>query len=407
MRWSRLRIPVLLLAFSLPSGAALSAQEIVPLREGCPACAVSVERLVTLGGEDEGFVGEPLAFSRLTDGRWLVSSTSAAEYVSVFRSDGEFIERVGGPGEGPGEFQHASAIITVPGDSVLVYDGFQRRVTWLDPALDVVRTEPMPPNLYPTYVLRRGDGAYIVAGSAPEPERAAFPLHIVIDGRINRSIGAASREYRRGDRAKRVRVPALSADGAFYLAHMVRYRVERWDSAGNRLRVWERDVEWFEPHDGPVYGRREIAPKPLIVGLAEDAEGRIWVALRVPDEAWREALEFKAGDSGQEGWWPSSPDAYWDTLLEVIEPNSGIVLASVRMDGVTATLAEAPSERENGVLTTTYREKDALFPRVDIWCATLSLSQEEDHDSDHARRGRNNGTVDVPCRRTRRPIGVQ
>lgn len=60
----------------------------------------------------------------------LVADGQARE-ISVFRTDGAFLRRLGGNGEGPGEFQSLNRFQAVGSDSVAVWDGRARRITVL------------------------------------------------------------------------------------------------------------------------------------------------------------------------------------------------------------------------------------------------------------------------------------
>ena len=73
----------------------------------------------------------------LGDGRLAVLTRDLT--IRVFAADGPYLASYGGKGEGPGRFLRAR-MRALPGDTLLVYDGFSRRATWIDPAVGVVRS---------------------------------------------------------------------------------------------------------------------------------------------------------------------------------------------------------------------------------------------------------------------------
>lgn len=74
----------------------------------------------------------------LADGR-LVVPVGGQRVIRVFDSEGEHLETLGGPGEGPGEFRSLGAVWP-RGDTIEAFDGDLRRITrfFPDGAIDVV-----------------------------------------------------------------------------------------------------------------------------------------------------------------------------------------------------------------------------------------------------------------------------
>jgi len=102
---------------------------------GAGGWALSQEPFLTIGT----FQGDTLyqlyrvsGGTRLSDGR-IVLSDNGSFQLRIFGPDGAFQERWGREGEGPGEFQSIQVMGTLGGDTVVVLDGRQRRISLLRP----------------------------------------------------------------------------------------------------------------------------------------------------------------------------------------------------------------------------------------------------------------------------------
>lgn len=125
--------------------------------------------LVSVGeadGADEYLFHGVLGSQKLSDGRIAVVDRGTSE-LRFFDREGRFIERVGGEGDGPGEFRFMSLVWWLPGDSAVVAD--MQGLTVHDPEGGVARTialritgDGLP--LQP--VAQLDDGAILAAGSA-------------------------------------------------------------------------------------------------------------------------------------------------------------------------------------------------------------------------------------------------
>jgi hypothetical protein len=70
----------------------------------------------------------------------------------------------------------------------------------------------------------------------------------------------------------------------------------------------------------------------MINGLVVDqSKGLIWVNITVPDDEWAEGLVESPYPEGT-GYEIGEADKYYDTIVEVIDPDRGEVIASQRYD---------------------------------------------------------------------------
>lgn len=78
---------------------------------------------------------------RLSDGRIVVLDGQAAE-IRWFDVEGNHLRSSGGPGPGPGEFNYASGMLVLPGDTVVVEDRPRVVHVFFDPDGNFLREEP-------------------------------------------------------------------------------------------------------------------------------------------------------------------------------------------------------------------------------------------------------------------------
>lgn len=99
-------------------------------------------------GSADGPEGHDLAYPwssiRLSDGRIAVSNGQINE-LRIFTPSGMLLRTVGRPGEGPGEFSFIGALRRARGDSIVVTDAVQPRLTVLNENGDLGRTIAVEP----------------------------------------------------------------------------------------------------------------------------------------------------------------------------------------------------------------------------------------------------------------------
>ncbi|NIR43545.1 MAG: 6-bladed beta-propeller [Gemmatimonadetes bacterium] len=93
----------------------------------------------TVAGSEEYLFGSVASVLVVPDGRIYVADSQVPE-VRVFDRDGRFQFRIGGRGEGPGEFLHIDAMQLSPAEELLVRDPQQLRLSVFDPAGNFLRS---------------------------------------------------------------------------------------------------------------------------------------------------------------------------------------------------------------------------------------------------------------------------
>ena len=325
---------VLLLAGMLPAVGAW-AQPTIRIRDAgtCPKCRIVMQSVVALGTADGlGMISSVDAQAiRTRAGSYIVRGMYAPS-VTVFDRAGRYQRTLGREGGAPGEFRGIGSIASYRGDSLLVLDWGSRRFSVFDATLAYARGGPLPftPGLA---TVAFPDGAFVHHVHVPTPERVGLPLHrLAADGSWQRSFGSATGVYRPDVPLIMSRTIAPAEAGSLWAAPVSAYEIERIESMTGRVtRRLQRSVAWFPDgrHPGFVASAADRPPPPLLVALRQDAAGYLWVAIAVPDRAWRSQVEL---DRRGHGYRIRDEQGYYDTILEVIEPSTGSLLASTRVD---------------------------------------------------------------------------
>lgn len=98
--------------------------------------------LVEIGrveGPAEHLLSDVTGAARLSDGRIVVADRGSGE-LRFFDGTGRFLDRAGGQGDGPGEFRSLDFLGRLPGDSLVTWDGRQRRIQLYGPRGGFIRS---------------------------------------------------------------------------------------------------------------------------------------------------------------------------------------------------------------------------------------------------------------------------
>lgn len=317
-----------LLLHSAPSSAAATdAQPRVRIADepACPRCRIALTRVVMLGrpGDPAG-VGSSASVVRDSRGRYYAGPNDVDGRVNVYDAAGRFVRTLGRPGRGPGELFRVSELAMAPGDSLHVFDFGNLRQTVFTPDGRVARTVHVPGTVYTA--IPRPNGEVIAQFHVPSASLAGYTVHrLDRNGRFLRSFAELRGGYRRSDWTATFRPMAPAADGGVWVAYPNRYEIELWSADGRLRRTLVRDASWFRPWSAESNrDPRRQRPRPAIVGIRQDAAGRLWVSMRIADPRWTPAPRVV----GEEGTiQPPEADRLFDTLVEVIDPASGRLIA--------------------------------------------------------------------------------
>jgi hypothetical protein len=293
-----------------------SAQARITLTAGCAACRIEFDTIAVFG-DDEGpgiIESEYNSVAVDTAGRFVVLSETMVD-LKIFGSDGSFVRRLGGRGEGPGEFLFARAIQVSEDGRLFVLDGLLSRITTYDRNFSresTLRLEGLRPGFY---VLTLPGDSILLTGIAAAAGRAEAPIHLLSPtGTWVRGFGRPATPNPSSDPGLQERALVMGASGDLWVAGWQQYLIEQWSVSGERIRTLAYDPPWFSPLPALPNGR--VPPGPLLTSIQEDTAGRLWLRSTVPTVD---------GLSGE---------LRYDTVVEVVDPADGQVLASTRLEGI-------------------------------------------------------------------------
>jgi len=302
-------------------------------------------------------VGPYAVLARDSRGRWLLGTMNRSQgEVAVYNPTGTLLQRFGRKGEGPGELQGIFALLITRGDTVRVFDNYLRRYSVFTPEYGYVRSSSYSGQVFGAAELP--DGALIVNAAFPRADAVGYPLHELDgSGRTTRSFGAEVPYYRSFDVGGLSRAMTPAGEGRIWTVERLRYEPKLWTLSG-KVSELQRLAPWFPPVYRVQQPGRGQPPSPWVGGAWQDEGGRLWVLLNVPDARWRPPPQEMV-PQGERGF-PIAWDREYDTILEVINPETGQLLATRRYDELLHMLLP-------GGYTVHYRETPEGDPFLDIW----------------------------------------
>ena len=317
-------------------------------------------------------VNEPYEVAYMERGWWLLFSQLAPYEILAFDvKEGRLRRRIGGKGDGPGEYDILRFLRVGVGDTVFAYDIGNQRETRLSPDLQLVDSHRIELG-GPVDLARLEDGSLVTADIQRRPQTAGLPLHYVRGGARELSFGSSENEWRPEDTHMLWRNVAPDRRGNVWSADMTAYRLELWDQSGNRVRSITREVPWFAPHAhfGIDYDSPLTRPNPGIRDLMMDEDGNLRVAIFRADEQWEDGLGSVRGIYDREMTGPTSYNDYMDTVVEILDPETGELVAS-------ATFDPAFYFVDGTEYVWSYREDERGYPVVQLFRLGLSSSSTE------------------------------
>lgn len=318
------------------SGSSAQSRSLIGDALSCPQCTITFRPLVTIGDTSGPGVLLNRPVAALRDGSmrlWVIPRTGPP---LVFDQRGSFVGTVGRLGRGPGEFDQPIGALRLPGDSILVIDGGLFRATVIDPKLKTSRSIRMRESLVPGVVLQWPKSVILRGPPALEPP-SNRSLHDVSfqqeETQTRKSFGRGGTLMRMGGSTAQFQTLAAARTGGLWSANLFRYELHSWTATGEHVESLHRRPSWFA-EDSPVWlGNPGTPPPPTVAALQEDQDGLLWVFLRIPAENWR--LGWSRAPAVAREVLPSLIDVekLFDTMIEVIDPRAGAVLARERLPG--------------------------------------------------------------------------
>lgn len=327
-----------LIASDLGPSLPLSAQQVVrTISSGptCRKCRIEARWVAKLATDTEpGLLAAwPMSIARDSRGNFLVATSAPRDAGPlVFAPSGRFVARIGRAGSGPGEYRSARSIYRGRGDSLVVVDPHQPRLSILSPSGTFVRGFPIPVTSAAALVLEAGD--VVVNAPVNDADRVGLPLHtFAAAGAYLRSFGEAGASEVPWGFPTWLRLMTEAQDGTVWVAEVFRrYRLTQWSRGGDLLHTVEVTPSWFPPYRRKENLRRDRPPQPQLVGLWMDASQRLWVVGWVADRDYSSGFGPLVGVEGSLASEVTNTDRAFDTMVDVLDLRRGLLLARTRLD---------------------------------------------------------------------------
>jgi hypothetical protein len=301
----------------------------------CPTCVIEIRKVATIGGPNDTVAFEDGLFNVARDsrGRFHVGPAKSG-LIAVYDSVGRFIRTVGRIGKGPGEFQHVIGF-GIGHDTLIVLDHSGTIV--LSPDYSHVRLGGRPYGQATRVVLLPGGSLAV----AKVQIRDKQPIELFDGkGKVVRSFGNAKPETDPLQEIANYRGLFQGKGGRLWVTRWSAYVLEEWDTTGTHLRSFARDAEWFrsatkEDLASMARGRsKDQDPISSLWAVHQDPDGMVWTFSNTADPNWKSApLQLTQGEGGSfKSLAPENYAKYWDTVVEVLDPGTGHLLAVKRLD---------------------------------------------------------------------------
>ena len=353
-------------------GSPQPAAQLIPDLASCQRCQIIVrERALTIGA-DSGLAEIPSSIGWDARGRVYFTQPKRGTPI-VYEPDSRRMVTLGRAGSGPGEFRMAAVVEIIPGDTVIIFDRGNARLTVLGPSYRFARSAPAP---FGTQAMRwwPGPSALVVNALVRDRERVGRPFHLFDRvGNELRSLGEGGNVLFGDVGASLMRAMTVDRSGNLVaVTALGRYEVEVWSADGRLVRRFRREPKDFKyppaPTSNPTRSSDLPPPDPWISAAWVDSTGLLWTAAVVPDKTWRAGVKLdKVGHGTEVGWQIDvvDPTRYADTIIEVLDLKSGRLVARTRLDQPCRSFSPA------GALACEAANDDGTF-RVDVFPVAIA-----------------------------------
>jgi hypothetical protein len=278
----------------------------------------------------------------------------------------------------------SAGVRILPGDSLLVLQ--PGRATVLDPGGAFARTATPPPMQAAHALHVAPDGRLLYSSWIRTADRAGLQYHLMTPGfEPLRSFGAVpqQRQTSCSNCATYSATWSRTRPGHFWALAPNRYELELWHESGRLVERLEVAAPWFRAWDenpartagGAVRivdgalvigGERPAAAQPphRLTRISEDDQGLVWVSAHVPSAQWA-ALPDPGPDRHPDARAMEQAQRNFDTVIEVIDPARGTLLASLRLP------AQSLSALDAQTYWTRAQDPRTGLVQVQIWYAAL------------------------------------
>jgi len=291
----------------------------------CQECRIELRPETRIGASDDPFglaSGDGGRVAIADDGSVWVSPMLAPHTLAKYDAAGNLAHFVDRKGRGPGEYQYILGI-AISGQGQLAVMSSDRLSEHELSAGAYLQSKAIP--IQGMDFLPLANSSVVVNGSSYLSDRAGYTLHLVDpSGEITHSFGYVTRGVELDPEGTTL-VLAPAPEDAFWAARVNQYRLDKWSPEGAHIRTIKREVDWFEPWDRWV-SPADGTPPSRIAGAWEDGAGNLWVLHVVADEDHDPDTYVHIRSDEIQG----PVDPAFDTIIEVLDANTGQLLASRR-----------------------------------------------------------------------------
>lgn len=305
----------------------------------CASCSVSLRHVASLGDSAGPGVLSLTNFpwsrlvGQLQNGEFVVAGAVGASGVLVFpRKGGAPSRSLGRLGQEPGELSSRIRLAVGKSDELYVMDDGNRRITVLDATGSHLRSFPLPGGRFRDF-MPLPDGSVIAHRRPSGPDRESkldtHPFHVFPTTDLEAATTSLGRYETDAPHLETWLVGARN-QGGLWTALSARYVLHGMTPSGEPDVVLVRTAAWFPPLDVDLTSfdltrlYRELPPFSVLMAFWEDGQGLLWTLSVLPDAQWA------PGEYGPTT--PSWARATFDTILEVLDVETGVLIAQRRID---------------------------------------------------------------------------
>ena len=100
------------------------------------------------------------------------------------------------------------------------------------------------------------------------------------------------------------------------------------------MRTLVREPEWFRGVSSAEYGWTDRPPEPYLAAIQLERDGLLWTFVAVPAATWKEAWPQLGPNQKEVDASLVAMDKLFDTMVEVIDPGKGVVVARAQLPGI-------------------------------------------------------------------------
>jgi hypothetical protein len=253
----------------------------------CDDCTIAVKETARLEDSEAFPLSESLLVIAQGD-RYYATTMVLPHAIAAFDRAGRLKAVHDKRGQGPGEFLRIGAIQPDGDSGVLALDLANSRFARFTRDLEVSEEGSLPVPVSHRGLARGAEGEYILAGPVAVDETVNV-LH-----RVDREFRLLGSFAPVADGTQPIRIIGRGVDDDIWSVPYLTATLELWDPVTATLvrsldydPGWESQGSQADHVDAPPSDA--TPPRPAVLDVRQDGEGRLWLIERVPDARWRRA----------------------------------------------------------------------------------------------------------------------